>query len=429
MKTIQVIKFSLCFLIGFTAIAQKTKHFKESFKVTDNAEVFLNINNAEITIETWNKNRVDVEAEVTVNSESDEMNQKILENFNFEALGNSKKVEIKSGNISSKFSRRLARLNPDKIEILTEDIKGPPSPPKPPLPPLPPSLEEINLDFDMDQFNSEGKAYLKKFQDSIKAFFNNSDYKKEMKAWQEGFAKGWNESGMEDSIRVITYKIKEDLKKEELKRQVRRRAIRLRKSHKIKTKILIKIPKNTQLNVNLKRSQLKVANINNINASLNYSSLQSSNLTGNNNVITAKHSKVNIDEVESLNLSLLYSKKNRLGEVKRLILNSKTSNVSIDKILNEAIIEGSFGNLMVKSISDDFSLIDISLKNSEANLKLPEVDYNFYVNSKSSQFNLKTELDFKTSKVFDAVIYQNPERLSTTKALNIKANYSTLNLN
>ena len=429
MKTIQVIKFSLCFLIGFTAIAQKTKHFKESFKVTDNAEVFLNINNAEITIETWNKNRVDVEAEVTVNSESDEINQKILENFNFEALGNSKKVEIKSGNISSKFSRRLARLNPDKIEILTEDIKGPPSPPKPPLPPLPPSLEEINLDFDMDQFNSEGKAYLKKFQDSIKAFFNNSDYKKEMKAWQEGFAKGWNESGMEDSIRVITYKIKEDLKKEELKRQVRRRAIRLRKSHKIKTKILIKIPKNTQLNVNLKRSQLKVANINNINASLNYSSLQSSNLTGNNNVITAKHSKVNIDEVESLNLSLLYSKKNRLGEVKRLILNSKTSNVSIDKILNEAIIEGSFGNLMVKSISDDFSLIDISLKNSEANLKLPEVDYNFYVNSKSSQFNLKTELDFKTSKVFDAVIYQNPERLSTTKALNIKANYSTLNLN
>jgi len=157
--------------------------------------------------------------------------------------------------------------------------------------------------------------------------------------------------------------------------------------------------------------------------------LQSSNLTGHNNVITAKHSKVNIDEVESLNLSLLYSKKNRLGEVKRLILNSKTSNVSIDKILNEAIIEGSFGNLMVKSISEDFSLIDISLKNSEANLKLPEVDYNFYVNSKSSQFNLKTELDFKTSKVFDAVIYQNPERLSTTKALNIKANYSTLNLN
>ncbi len=429
MKTIQVIKFSLCFLIGFTAIAQKTKHFKESFKVTDNAEVFLNINNAEITVETWNKNRVDVKAEVTVNSESDEINQKILENFNFEALGNSKKVEIKSGNIGSKFGRRLARLNPDKIEILTEDIKGPPSPPKPPLPPLPPSLEEINLDFDMDQFNSEGKAYLKKFQDSIKAFFNNSDYKKEMKAWQEGFAKGWNESGMEDSIRVITYKIKEDLKKEELKRQVRRRAIRLRKSHKIKTKILIKIPKNTQLNVNLKRSQLKVANINNINASLNYSSLQSSILTGHNNVITAKHSKVNIDEVESLNLSLLYSKKNRLGEVKRLILNSKTSNVSIDKILNEAIIEGSFGNLMVKSISDDFSLIDISLKNSEANLKLPEVDYNFYVNSKSSQFNLKTELDFKTSKVFDAVIYQNPERLSTTKALNIKANYSTLNLN
>jgi hypothetical protein len=429
MKTVQVIKFSLCFLIGFTAIAQKTKHFKESFKVTDNAEVFLNINNAEITIETWNKNRVDVEAEVTVNSESDEMNQKILENFNFEALGNSKKVEIKSGNISSKFGRRLARLNPDKIEILTEDIKGPPSPPKPLLPPLPPSLEEINLDFDMDRFNSEGKAYLKKFQDSIKAFFNNSDYKKEMKAWQEGFAKGWRKSGMEDSIRIITYKIKEDLKKEDLKRQARRKAIRLRKSHKVKTKILIKIPKNTQLNVNLKRSQLKVANINNINASLNYSSLQSSILTGHNNVITARHSKVSIDEVESLNLSLLYSKKNRLGEVKRLILNSKTSNVSIDKILNEAIIEGSFGNLMVKSISEDFSLIDISLKNSEANLKLPEVDYNFYLNSKSSQFNLKTELDFKISKVFDAVIYQNPERLSTTKALNIKANYSTLNLN
>ncbi|QSS97200.1 hypothetical protein [Psychroflexus sp. ALD_RP9] len=426
MKTMPVIKFSLCFLISITALAQKTKHFKESFKVNDSPEVFLNINNAEITIETWNKDRVDVEAQVTANLENDEVNQKILDHFNFEALGNSKKVEIKSGILASDFFRKNAE-NAKRIKILTEDIKGPPTPPKPPLPPLPPSLNEIDFNFDMQQFNSEGKAYLKKFQDSIKAFFNNSDYKKQMKDWQEGFVKGWRESGKEDSIRILTYKIKQELKP--TLRQARRKAIRLGKNHKVKTKILIKIPKNTQLNVNLKRSQLKVADINNINASLNYSSLQLSKLSGNNNLITARHSQVNIDKIESLNLSLLYSKKNQLGEVERLILNSKTSDVSIDEISNEAIIEGSFGNLVVNSISEHFKLIDISLKNSEANLNLPDVDYNFYVNSKSSQFNLKTELDFKVNKVFDTTVYQNTERFSTTKALNIKANYSTLNLN
>lgn len=434
MKTIHVIKCSLCFLISLTALAQTSKTFKESFNVSKTAEVSLNIANAEITIETWNKNRVEVEAEVTVDGEDQEINQKILDNFNFEALGNSTKVEVQSGRMRSDFNYRDARKAFGRENTFRGPQKTPPAPPMPPLPPLPPSIEDIELDFDMEKFNSEGKEYLIKFQDSIKAYFMDSDFKQDIKEWQKQFAKEWKESGIKDSLRVITYKLKEELRpalrklKKDLK-PVKNNVIYYEARNKIKTKIIIKIPKDAKLDLNVKRSQLKIASINHMKANLNYSGLQLSNLHGNNNIIRASHSRVNIDQAESLNLNLSYSKNTKIVTVNHLVLSSKTSNVLIGEVVNQAIIEGSFGDLTITKINSNFNLIDINLKNSKANLTLPNVNYNFYMNSKLSRLNLKNDLDFKVTKGYDTNIYQNSQQTSSNKALNIKANFSEVILN
>jgi hypothetical protein len=127
-------------------------------------------------------------------------------------------------------------------------------------------------------------------------------------------------------------------------------------------------------------------------------------------------------------LNLQYAKKVNIGEVNDLISTSKTSNLIVGLINHKALIDGSFGDLVIKDISPQFSLIDINLKNSSAKVKVPDVAYNFYINSKSSDINLHSKIKYKINESFDTKIYQNKNNQSTSKVLNIKADYSNCQL-
>jgi hypothetical protein len=188
------------------------------------------------------------------------------------------------------------------------------------------------------------------------------------------------------------------------------------------------MPKDAKLDLDVKRSELKIASLNQIDANLNYSGLQIDELTGQNSSVTAIYSGVDIIKSNGLNLNLKYAKKVNIGEVNQLISTSKTSNLTIEMVNQKAIIEGSFGDLVINNISKDFKLIDINLKNSSAKLKVPDVAYNFYINSKSSEVDLDSKLDYKVSEAFDSKIYQNKNSQNTSKVLNIKADYSNCEL-
>jgi len=434
------IKFSLCLLFVLSGYAQKSKTYTESFNVSKDVEVHLNANNAEIIIETWNKSRVDVQATINIDIEDDELANEILENFEFEALGNSSKVEIRAGGKAFFYSKNVSFFPKGEIEILTEDIKGIEAPPAPPLPPLPPSVGNIDMDFDMERFNEEGKAYIIEFQKEIREMFEDSNFKEEMQEWKDKFKEEIEKSGLKDSIKVLTYKLKDEIRpalremRKELEEQraklqeERSRLNGFRADHKVKKKIIIKMPKDAKLDLNVKRSELKIASLNQIDANLNYSGLQIDELTGENSSIDASYSSVDIDRANGLNLNLKYSKDARVGEVNQLISTSKTSDLTIEIINQKAIIDGSFGDLVIKDINSNFNLIDINLKNSSAKLKVPDVAYNFYINSKSSDVDFKSGLDYKVSEAFDSKIYQNKQTSSSSRTLNIKADYSSFEM-
>ena len=421
MKTNLFIKFSLCLLLALSGYAQTNKTYTESFNVDKDVEVFLNSNNAEITVETWNKNRVDVEATISVELEDKKLAEKLLDKIPFEALGNSSKVEINSGRKGNRLLANDLRIYGDTIEILTDDIRGlrPPKPPRPPFPEM-----DFDFDFDMERFNNEGRVYLQEFQKEIREKMKDSSFRKEMRQWQKDFVKGFSQG--DDSVRVLTYKSEND-------DRARIKVLRGNfdknfEDRKVKKTIIIKMPKDAKLNLNVKRSQLNVAELSNIDANLNYSGLQIDELTGNNCKISASYSKVDIAKAETLDLELKYSKDVNIGNVKELISLSKTSNLVIENLGEKAIIEGTFGELDIKNISDNFAFIDINLKNSSAKLKIPHDNINFYINSKSSEFNQKTNIDFKMNSVSDAVIYQNSKPASNSQNINIKANFSELEL-
>jgi hypothetical protein len=426
------IKFSLCLLFVATTYAQKSKTYTESFNVNKDTEVSLKADNAEIIIETWNKDRVDVEATITVDIEDEKLAEEILKNFEFEALGNSKKVEIRAGRQGPHgltIANDLHFFPEGEVQILTHDIKGLRLPPPPPVPPMP----EMNFDFDMDKFNEEGRAYVLRFQDEVKDIVNDSTFKKEMKEWKIKLEKELKANGLKDSVHVFTYEVKKDFKDKKGAKDVKvlrapNTHFRPHPHHKVKKKIIIKMPKDAKLDLDVKRSELKIASLNQIDANLNYSGLQIDELTGQNCTVSAMYSGVDITKANGLNLNLKYAKKVNIGEVNQLISTSKTSNLIIDLVNQKAIIDGSFGDLVINNISKDFKLIDINLKNSSAKLKVPDVAYNFYINSKSSEVDLNPKIDFKVSEAFDSKIYQNKNSQNTSKVLNIKADYSNCEL-
>jgi hypothetical protein len=439
MKRIPFIKFSLCLLFVLSGYAQKSKTYTESFNVNKDTEVSLTADNAEIIIETWNKNRVDVEAIISIDIEDEELANEILENFEFEALGNSSKVEIRAGRQGSHALAGVDNVHffPEReYEILTEDIKGI-EVPSPPVPPLPPSVGNIDMDFDMDRFNEEGKAYIIEFQKEIREMFEDSNFKVEMLEWKKKFKEEMEKSGLKDSVKVMTYRLKNEMRpalkkmKKGLRpalRKINNKIEVIRAGHDVKKKIIIKMPKEAKLDLDVKRSELKIASLNQIDANLNYSGLQIDELTGENCSVEASYSDVDITKSNGLNLNLKYSKKAKIGEVNQLISTSKTSNLTIDLVNQKAIIDGSFGDLEIKDINSNFNLIDINLKNSSAKLNVPDVAYNFYINSKSSDVDLDSKINYKVSEAFDSKIYQNKQASSSPRTLNIKADYSSCEL-
>ena len=92
--------------LGFlgTVFAQKfDKKFTENFKTNKDVEVAINASNTDINVVTWNKNEVQVEAFIEIEGITKEEAEKYFKDWEFEALGNSKKVKIKS-ECSSSFS-------------------------------------------------------------------------------------------------------------------------------------------------------------------------------------------------------------------------------------------------------------------------------------------------------------------------------------
>jgi len=80
-----------------TVQAQKfDKKLTENFTTNKDVEISIDATNTDIEVTTWNKNQVSVEACIEVEGVSKKEAEKYFKNWNFEALGNKKKVKITS---------------------------------------------------------------------------------------------------------------------------------------------------------------------------------------------------------------------------------------------------------------------------------------------------------------------------------------------
>ena len=421
----------LLLLTPFLIFSQQKRVSTESFDVEKSPIIILDLSHSTVIIETWNKNRVEVKTTLTYDEEDKQALNEAFDASEIIVLGNSKRVEITS--------RKNRNAKPNGVGFFQTPV--PPKPPKSPNPPLPPKPPKplLEIDFDYEAFKEQGREYLEKFKEQL----DSTNFRETMVVWRDEL-KNFRDDlkdirndqkdnrSFQDSLRQYAHVIRKNIKPwvEEFREGYQEAKNSWMMKQSVKRVIEIKVPKSAKFEMNLRHSKMEVSSLHNVDANLSYSGLQLDTATGQNSKIVMSYSTLSINSAESLNLDINYSKEVDLKKVDQLNVTSKMSELKIGSIQNQAIIKGTYGNLHIDRIDDDFSLIDIHLEKSSADLKLPsDKNFRFYAKSSNSKIQLNSEFDFKMTKSFEDVIYTNTTPKKTSQIFNITANYSNLKLN
>ncbi|TRZ42811.1 DUF4097 family beta strand repeat-containing protein [Robertkochia solimangrovi] len=214
-------------MAGMLSAQVQKKDFHEEFKVNKDVVIDINTSYADLEFDTWNRNEVVVEATIEIEGVSEEEAKKIMDNWNFKAIGNSGKVTISGDNNlnwnirgdnvfvlsgdNMDFSFNFPEMPelPEMPEIGTLPVPDvPPAPPVPPVPPIAFAFGDMN--FDYDAYEKDGEKYLKEWKEKFKANFDE-DYKKEMLKWKEEMEKQMIErEKLREEMRVQRDKLREE---------------------------------------------------------------------------------------------------------------------------------------------------------------------------------------------------------------------------
>jgi len=339
-------------------------------------------------------------------------------------------------------------------------------PEMPELPELPEGLN--NIQFDYNAYQKDGEKYLNEYTKKFEAAFGK-DYVKKMEAWGNKFGKEWGDKygkqmeawgerytkqmeqqaknkdlharHIEEQHKLIEKqhkvnaeiheKIAEQREKQAQEREklVKERKILIEKlvnkesNSKVKKTIKIKIPKEAKLKVNVSHGELEFAsNIDNLKADLAYTKFTANSINGSSTSINASYSPVYITNWNLGELNLKYVKKAELNSVKNMVLNSNSSNVTIDNLLGNAIIDGNIGDLKILKIDDAFTNLNILIQNSDAVITLPKVGYNLQYKGTLSNFR------HPEKSLEENITSFTSNKSSTGKTIAINAKYSNVEM-
>jgi ribosomal protein S13 len=455
----------LLVLLAVSVQAQKfDKTIKEKFKVNSDVEVVINATHTDVEIETWNKNEVAIEAVIEVEGVSKKEAEKILEKWKFEALGNKKKVKIAS--LSTNFDFKFD-FDFDFPDIDVPHFEMPELPEMPEMAELPemPEMDFEVYEFDYDTYKKDSsylKGYkmkvakqVKKFKDSdwmkkfdsvrnsdeyklkmiefkkasatmakeMKEFKNSEEFKlmiEESKRVAEEVRKEMldNKDLMKDQMRVAkeaSRKAKEMIKK--MKEEGKFEAMRKHgenvyffnendKNSKVKIKkyIKIKVPKNATFDLNVRHGKLNVPKSNKkMSAKISYGNFIGGIISGEKNELNLTNSPVNIQTINSSNITLKNVPNATFGTFENSNLFANSSDVVIYKVGKDVALSQKFGKLEVKKLIPNFNKLNLILDYAKATLNFSDAQFVYKINDKKSTLKLGSNLTEVNTKTVDGI--------------------------
>jgi hypothetical protein len=402
-----------CIAIGFfgTFFAQKfDKKFTENFKTNKDVEIAINAVNTDINVTTWNKNEVQVEAFIEIEGVTKEEAEKYFKNWEFEALGNSKKVQISSkGNNSFNFKNDFVFFDNMNFDFEMPDIDFS-------------SFETIvlpdmdfDIDFNLDNLNifedidknmgKDGKYEFRwkddehdieiNTKEEWDAFKKSKEYKilkekltldsdklrKEFKESKEKMKKQLEISKTQiekldkQKIRAELEKAKEELKKLKLNFNSDQNEIIINgKKINIKKRLEIKVPKAATFDLNTRHCKVKLPNTVAF-GNVKYGTFNANNLNG--SKLTIDYSPVTINDLNACTLFLNNVTDAKIASATNTTMNNNSSGVKIYKINENVTISDKFGELRIDSFNPNFGKFILNLSQSEATLLLGNIPSKF----------------------------------------------------
>lgn len=247
-----------------------------------------------------------------------------------------------------------------------------------------------------------GEDYAKKMEvwgeELAKQF--DGEWAKKMEVWGEKYGEKMEKRSKELEKRMAKRDKEIEKRHEDLAKRMEERQRANEKRHeslarrlelrgeKVKKTIKIKMPKDAKLNMNVRHGELKLSSvINNLKADISHATLVANHIDGSETSINVSYSPVDVVLWNNGELNLKYVDDAHVSTVNSIRLNSNSSDIHISDFIGNAIIDGSFGDLVIAKISDNFTNLNVILENSEAILKLPTSNYNLYFKGNRSRLN------------------------------------------
>ncbi len=200
---------------------------------------------------------------------------------------------------------------------------------------------------------------------------------------------------------------------------------------KAKKTIIIRMPKNTRTNINVRYGEVKMADAYNIKAILDYSTLTANSIDGGETLINAAYAPVYVNNWLDGMLDLKYVEDCKLNVVKNINLQANSSNVNVISLTDKAFLSGSFGNLYIKNIDSGFRNLDIVLENTDAFLDLPKSSFSFLYTGKKSRFDSPESLEIvsKNKNTSHTMLKGYQGSQGSPRSVTINASYSNVTFN
>ncbi len=200
---------------------------------------------------------------------------------------------------------------------------------------------------------------------------------------------------------------------------------------KAKKTIIIRMPKNTRTDINVRHGEVKMADAYNLKATLDYSTLTANSIDGGETLINASYAPVYVNNWVNGMLDLKFVDDCKLNVVNVINLEANSSNVNMNSILDKAFLSGSFGNLYIKKIDPDFKNIDIVLENTDAFLHLPKSSFSFQYTGKKSRFETPASLEItaKNKNTSHTMLKGYKGSQGSPRSVTINASYSNVTFN
>lgn len=447
MNKLVVLKHKLTAVLALVAVAAgfSQEKFVESFNASDDIVVRVNTSYTNIIFETWNKDKVEVEAFVEGKDLTKEQKQQFFKEWDFNVMGNSKNIVITS-NAQGNWNRNNGISAMDAFNGM--DFLGPliENALTPVLSSTPELTETVlrgvsNINFDYDEFKKDEEAYMKKFEKQMEKNFGKDferdmeawgkqleqDYEKrfgpefearmeawgeqfgkEMEAWGEQFGKemeNWGkqfENGdmsnlsqkMEEMGRIMersmrsgngsSYSKTVTIDENGNKKTVITSSNNKKTMPEAKKTIIIRMPKNTKTEINVKHGDIKMADAYNVKATLNHTPFTAQSIDGGQTLINASYAPVMVKDWNNGNLYVKFVDKCVLDNVQNITLKANSTDVRIGSIKKSAFIKGSFGAIVIGDVDSNFEALEIQLENTDAAISVPKSSFSFMFDGKRS---------------------------------------------